>query len=243
MKRNKYRGRLQGYYKRIQNALVDTIRYIHVPWTQVPGKLLEHLNESLREYTYIYSTNYDLLIDRAIRRNADGIKDYFWRTDGLFRLGNTRVVDASNVVLYLHGGLHLYGVSGGGSWKQLREEYSNLLEQFDYPIDAAYPLVITEGSHEDKVRSISGSEYSSFAHQKFAQHQGSLVVFGHSLGENDEHLVQVINQWNDPIIAISMRPSTEDDIKAKKRRYKARLQQSTTFFSSTRKHTPWAAHL
>lgn len=59
--------------------------------------------------------------------------------------------------------------------------------------EGATPLFISEGNSEEKLSSINRSDYLSFAYNKFSNHQGGLVVFGHLLSENDQHIVDVIN--------------------------------------------------
>jgi hypothetical protein len=95
-------------------------------------------------------------------------------------------------------------------------------------------LFITEGKSTDKLNSIYRSDYLSFAYQQFTQHAGPLLVFGQSLGESDDHLVNAIRRWGKRRIGVSIYPSTPQDIIA----YKAELQRSLPeadllFFDST----------
>jgi hypothetical protein len=84
---------------------------------------------------------------------------------------------------------------------------------------------VSEGTADDKMRSISRSDYLSFAYSSFARHEGNLVVFGHGFGEQDEHLVRAINNWRSTggghrQVAISIRPQLDE---AERRQEKAHL--------------------
>ena len=52
--------------------------------------------------------------------------------------------------------------------------------------------------------------YPSFANQKFAAHAGPLVLFGHGVGQGDQHLVDAIRRHPDRPIAISLRGTNEE---------------------------------
>ncbi|MEH2342335.1 MAG: DUF4917 family protein [Nostoc sp.] len=56
-----------------------------------------------------------------------------------------------------------------------------------------------------------------FFRGKYDDHEGGLVIFGHSLGETDEHLVRAIRKSDAKNIAISIRSNNSPDtIKLKK---------------------------
>jgi hypothetical protein len=42
-------------------------------------------------------------------------------------------------------------------------------------------MFLTEGTADDELASINRSSYLSFAYNEFTNHEGDLVVFGHSL--------------------------------------------------------------
>jgi hypothetical protein len=55
-----------------------------------------------------------------------------------------------------------------------------------------YPLFIAEGSPEKKLEQIQGSGYLWYALEKLRTIQSPLVLFGHSLGNSDGHVLNVI---------------------------------------------------
>jgi hypothetical protein len=185
-------------YASIQQALVEAVRSTHVPWARVPRPTFEAIRGELLNYRFVYSTNYDLLIYWAImHENGGGFKDFFWAP--YFDPANTELWGKTTAVLYLHGGLHLYHTLRGRTLKQVAAEGLNLLDLFGTePEPGATPLFISEGSAEDKLESIHRSDYLAFSYTQLAHHEGPLCVFGHSLGEADQHrlvaLVAVLNQ-------------------------------------------------
>ncbi|HVC77537.1 MAG TPA: DUF4917 family protein [Candidatus Micrarchaeaceae archaeon] len=227
-------------YNAIQTALIEAVQAVHIGWGLMPAVSLEKMRNALLPYDYVYSTNYDLLIYWAIMHDpkATGFADYFWGANCIFDLGNTEVWPKVTKVLYLHGAIHLYRLLNGITVKKTAVNAGNLLTTFGQPFKGVdVPLFVAEGQADDKQRSIRRSEYLAFAFSKFSDHHGSLVVFGHGLGNSDQHLVNAMKHWSRltvPQIAISMQPDTPQNIVARK----ATLQQALPkmkllFFDST----------
>ncbi|MEH2248409.1 DUF4917 family protein [Nostoc sp.] len=215
-------------HEHIKTALGEAIKCIHVPWEKVNlSNILPTIRQELKKYRFIYSTNYDLLIYWAImsdEHHIDDFKDFFWNSvastnSGRFDITNTNIHSNSTRVLYLHGALHLYrDPQLERTYKLKNNGYQNLLEMIDVP------LFITEGSSEDKLRAINSSDYLFFAYNKLLNHDGSLVIFGHSLSDTDEHLVKAIRKSNPMNIAISIRSNNSPDtIRQKKANLYKRL--------------------
>ena len=96
-------------------------------------------------------------------------------------------------IFYLHGALHLY--EGGAeilkyTWSKtevpLVDQIRRALERREYP------LIVTEGTREQKLSKIQRSGFLDRARRSFAKIGGSLFVYGHSFAENDEHLLKLI---------------------------------------------------
>lgn len=202
-------------YEHIKTALGEAVRAVHIPWQQVDNQVLMTIRRELKKYQFVYSTNYDLLLYWAImaEKNGDGFKDYFWsKPNPIFDITNTNIYGKPTRVLYLHGALHLYrNPESERTYKLISSGYQNLLDILEVP------LFITEGSSSDKLRAINSSDYLFFAYNLFLNHSGSLVIFGHSLGETDGHLVKAIRSSNADKIAISVRSNhSPDTIRQKK---------------------------
>lgn len=230
-------GFLKDHYKSIQRSLIEAVNAVHIPWKRVAPEILRRIATALRAYRFVYSTNYDLLIYWAIMADqGKGFKDYLW--GGRFKASNTdiRSEDATRI-LYLHGALHLYQEPGGHSFKRVSEPFTNLLDLFKLaPTGEAVPLFITEGSADDKLESIYGSDYLSFAFRQFEYHEGPLVVFGHSLSDSDKHLLSAMNEWEDRPIAISMVAGDPAEVVQRKHELHGRLPRAELSFFDAATH-------
>lgn len=219
---------LRERYDSIQRALFEAVHAVHVPWTDVCDQVIPRLHDTLRDYSWVYSTNYDLLAYWAsMQEGGAGFLDFLWGG------GNTRfeALDTTpwpdreswTKILFLHGGIHLRRLQGGGT-RKATSAGGNLLDQFITAFEGdATPLLVSEGDSSDKLRSIDSSDYLSFARRKLIDHEGGLVVFGHSLGEADDHFVRPIAQWLDSPVAVAVRAGDDTAVVQSKALYRQRL--------------------
>ena len=186
---------------------------------------------------FVYSTNYDLLAYWALMHESGPrkSKDMFW--DAVFNLSNTEVWGKSTVILYLHGGLHLYRTSDGRTLKRQAQNGANLLDLFGVPLASfpdSTPLFVSEGTASDKLRSIYRSDYLAFAYLQLMRHEGPLCVFGSALGDSDQHLIDAIKNAKVRDIAFSIRPNNSTKVIAAKGSAIEKMPWATLhFFDST----------
>ena len=100
----------------------------------------------------------------------------------------------------------------------------------------------------DKLRVINQSDYLSFVYERFAAHKGNLVVFGHGLGESDDHLVNAMERWGSPWdppqVAISIRShGGEQAVRQEKARLAQRLPNADLWFYDADTHPLGTAHV
>jgi Domain of unknown function (DUF4917) len=202
-------------YSSIQNALVEAVKSKHVPWLKVLDETLISICNSFLKYKYVYSTNYDLLAYWARMKEPEKIKDFLWSRQ--FNLADTGLWGSPTVILYLHGGLHLYRTPLGETLKRQSKNSQNLLDLFGKPMEEenAVPLFIAEGKSKDKLRSIYHSDYLTFAYTLLMSHQGALCIFGHSLGDSDQHIIDAIKNAHIPL-AFSIKSGPKDEVISKK---------------------------
>ncbi|HEX3355139.1 MAG TPA: DUF4917 family protein [Terriglobales bacterium] len=232
----------EGLYLVIQNALVEAVKSVHIPWANIPENNFRAIKESLIRYEFVYSTNYDLLLYWSIMLDEPlGFKDYFFGPR--FDLGNTEIWDKVTKILFLHGGLHLYRALSGETIKRKAEPGQNLLDLFGTPLEQfAVPLFITEGSSRDKLNSIYRSDYLSFAYSQFAKHRGPLVIFGQSLNAQfDGHLIDAIKHSEAKDLGISLLPGAE--VPANKARLHGAFPNINLHFFDATTHPMGAATL
>jgi hypothetical protein len=101
---------------------------------------------------------------------------------------------------------------------------------------------VSEGNADEKRASIYRSEYLSFAFSRFSEDHGPLVVFGHSLGDSDSHIVNAIKAQRGRAIAVSIKRG-QQLIRERKAQLIAALPDSTMYFFDAETHPLGAAEL
>jgi hypothetical protein len=163
-------------------------------------------------------------------RSAD-FRDFFWGSGDSFNPDDVDVPTGVTRVLYLHGALHLYRFGEGGTAK-LTARSRNLLSRIE-AATSAVPLFVSEGRSQDKRVAIARSDYLSFAANEFEADDNPLVVFGHTLGEQDDHLLPAIDQPSRRV-AVSVMPGNETSVIRRKAELKERLPHARlSFFDAT----------
>ncbi|WP_231422055.1 DUF4917 family protein [Pseudomonas sp. Leaf59] len=206
-------------YYAIKEALINTIHAVHIPWRLVQPSTLATINQELQRYPTVFTSNYDLLNYWAIL-HTPGIDDLFRSADAHFDLRDTRT-DATRI-LYLHGGLHLVR-NLDGTARKLASTDSTLLSSFAInntikTLDDV-PLFVSEGTVQEKLKTIRSSDYLSFCYEQLLSHKGALCIFGHDLGPQDQHLVDAIRQADVSTLAIAVSGRSDGFIRQQKRRY------------------------
>ncbi|MGE4489049.1 MAG: DUF4917 family protein, partial [Kiritimatiellales bacterium] len=159
-----------------------------------------------------YTLNYDLLLylalmqdevdslkiecDDGFRHPEDGEHDYV-------------VWDAADSttqnIFYIHGALHVFDAgaelqkytwsnTGIALVDQIRESLAN----------NCYPIYVSEGTSDEKMQRIMHSAYLSRAIRSMIQVTGSLFVYGHSLADNDQHILRLIERGKVTRLFISL---------------------------------------
>jgi hypothetical protein len=172
------------------------------------------------------------------QNNPNPFIDYFFSEE--FDSSNTEVFDDDrNKILYLHGALHLYRLPSGTTLKRRAEFGRNLLDLFGQPYPGApdaVPLIVSEGTFEDKLSTINQSDYLTFAFNKFSENEEDMVVFGHSLSNSDMHIVNAVRKWGDRKLAISILPDSVINIRQKQASWIAKLPEAKLFFFDATTH-------
>ncbi len=154
----------------------------------------------LKNFKKIYTLNYDLLLYWTLMK--DDIDDIDLESDDGFRqpdVGPKEYVvwDISDPgrqnIYYLHGALHIFDAGA----RVQKYTWSNtgiaLVDQIrDALAEGRYPIFVSEGTSESKMERIMHSSYLVKGYRSMSQITGSLFIFGHSLQENDEHVLQRI---------------------------------------------------
>lgn len=223
-------GPLNRYYA-IKEALIHAMRSVHLPWRLLTSGTRLALNQALREYPRVYSSNYDLLCHWAVWEAPEGFDDGL---DPDVGFDPRRPAQGDHRLFYLHGGLHLLKDRDGATRRRAAAG-SELLDGFAINAPGEVPLFVNEGASADKLRGIRGSDYLSHGLGALAAHQGPLCLFGHQLGSQDDHVVAALRQAPIERMAVGIFPLSDPWITSQKQRYQQLLgdRVQLVFFDAT----------
>lgn len=196
----------------IKKTLVQAIAHSHL---EHPGDIVDPKKASaarfLDPYQIVFTSNYDLLVYWITMFGADpplfedGFRADPDNPDASYlvfceRLGNKKGV------LYLHGALHLYlehGQLRKHSWARTGKRLTESIR--DGLARGYYPLFVAEGLPEKKLEQIQGNGYLWYALDKLHNIQSPLVIFGHSLGASDGHILNTLaTNRNLPLLYVGL---------------------------------------
>jgi len=212
-------GVLRKRYSRLQVAMGEAVRAVHLDRDKVPMDTRRAVRRVMKRFQWVFTTSYDLLIYWAMACDGfDPFMDHF-RYNNRCEFDPARAsVPASRIPVYfLHGALHLIVGESGATWKRTQTTLRGLLQQFGRPVQGepqARPLLVTEGSAQDKLDVIEGNVYLRHALDRLYERPLPVVVFGSSLSEHDSHLIDALNEHRRPV-AVSMLPDGDEEVQAK----------------------------
>src|SRR6185437_13917362 len=121
--------------------------------------------------------------------------DFFWNAENTFDPENVDVRQRT-AMYYLHGAIHLWQDDRGnnGKWTSANDGTLLSLAENYTPASSKLPLFVIEGSSKAKLQTIWRSPYLSFCLDSLRDDQVNTVVFGHSLGEQDKHIIAALNK-------------------------------------------------
>lgn len=166
----------------------------------------------LSHFDNIYTLNYDLLLYWALMHSdsddltivcndgfhkpEDGPEDYV-----VWEVGDA----GSQNVFYLHGALHVFDAGAEIQKYTWCNTGIALVDQIRAALGQnRYPIYVTEGTSESKMRRIQHSAFLSRALRSFAHISGSLFVYGHSLSSSDEHVLRLIERGSVKALYVSI---------------------------------------
>lgn len=170
----------------------------------------------LSKFRRIYTLNYDMLLYWAVMQNLEPAVP---TNDGFTTAEDP---DADHVVwepyldyreqrlFFLHGGLHLYDAGAEISKITWSRTGIPLVDQIRSALATGrYPLIVTEGSTQEKEAKILHNAYLNHAIRSFAKIEKTLFIHGHSLAANDEHIFRRIEEGKLDRLYISLHGDPE----------------------------------
>lgn len=185
----------------LKNLLVSTIASHH---PENPGEIteIEYLNSNLflNHFQNIYTLNYDLLLYWVImhyneQHDKPKYDDGFRTPDGGKEEYVTWDIEKTNKqnIFYLHGALHIFDEGSELQKYTWVNTGVKLIEQIRNALDKNFfPVFVSEGSSREKKEKIVHSNYLSRGYRSFSAITSSLFIYGHSLADNDDHILNLI---------------------------------------------------
>ncbi len=206
MKDAKALARMKKDLDSIKNALVEAIAETHLEHSgKVPDEKKDCCITFLNDYFNVFTTNYDLLLYWVAMhapsniRQQDGFRapiDFYEEEPDsdpeylVFREHAGR----NRAILFLHGALHIFVVSGEVRKHSWRGTGTRLVDLVRKGLMAGqYPLFVAEGKPEKKRQQIQHSGYLSYCLGKLERIESPLVFLGHSLNESDQHILDTVS--------------------------------------------------
>ena len=191
--------------EKIKNALIQAIADGHPSYPSCIKdeqynscfKFLKHFERG-RKYTF----NYDLLLYWVYMHFKERPEGEKLEMDDGFRSSNSEYTvtweignEIEQNLYYLHGAIHIFNSEAGiekYTWQNtgipIKDQVQESLE------NSKYPIFITEGSKQQKAKRIRESAYLGRSFSSLKSIGGSLFIFGHSLGDGDDHVFDHINK-------------------------------------------------
>lgn len=231
--------RVEEAYLGVRRALIETVRDAHITYADAEAHL-PHIARFMRRFNTVISLNYDLIVYwAAMLANREGrwFKDGF--IDGEFADDWERLrspidgLEGSTLYFYPHGNLALTRTKRGES--KVTSRGATLLESILSTWEAgnAVPLFVCEGTTEHKKRSIKSSAYLQRVFSEVLPGDGdSLVIYGWSMSEQDQHVVDQLYRRPPSRVAVSVRGNNQDFAEEAERILEVAGVREIVFFDS-----------
>jgi hypothetical protein len=208
-------SRIEDALQKLRSGLVLAIQNNHPRSDRIAWEQLEGIATQLVAFNDIFTLNYDLFIYHIIMimldmhradRSVRPYNDYFWLNfDSQFlQFMDFQDIPKYKHIYYLHGALFLFKRGHNDLKIRRSERYTELVGLIANNIEEGeVPLFVSEGTADDKLLAISSSNYLRFALSKLKAAENRIVIFGTSLSEPDQHVVDAINR-NSRKLAVSV---------------------------------------
>lgn len=187
----------------LREVLVKTIASSHPAH---PGEISEAeysaCREFLKNFDSTYTLNYDLLLYWTVMHTEDGVRpksdDGFRKPQDDFQAEYVTWEPSQSHgqdMWYLHGALHVFDTGTEIQKYTWNNTGIRLIDQIRSALNRDYfPLFVAEGTSAEKLEHIRHSDYLAKAYRSFQSITGALFVLGHSLADNDQHFLKVIER-------------------------------------------------
>ncbi|GIX51806.1 DUF4917 family protein [Sphaerotilus sulfidivorans] len=199
--------RTREAYLKVRECLIKSVRAVHPEHSEIAEHLPKIYN-FLKQFDSVISLNYDLIIYWAITHGLsvqDGhkFKDCF--ISGVFDQNWRRLKEPIgsekkvSLVFYPHGNL-IFCRTKLEEERKLHSNSTGLLQSVlsAWESEIYVPLFVSEGTKEQKIRSIQYSNYLSIVYREvLPAPKYNLTIYGWAIGDHDIH---VLKKLYDPLL-------------------------------------------
>ncbi len=169
--------------------------------------------------------------DKDIKEAIDLLWDYRNNKQKLEQIndgfqGNVFKGNYYQNLFFLHGAFHIY-IDTKGIKKITQTADKAFFENLEKIIDSENKDILCIFESEDKKEQIKESNYLKIASQKLATLEGSMVILGSSLSENDNHIFKAINESRIENIYLS---TSEEEINQDSKKAQNYFSKKKRFF-------------
>lgn len=183
--------------ERLREGLVNAVRATHPGHREDIADRIPSCVQFLKNFSAVFSLNYDLLLYWVQLDIARDFKDGFGLGEehGGFR-GPFREAAYCNIY-NVHGGLHLFRTAEGDVEKQLMGA-SGVIDAIARTITHAkrLPIYVAEGTSPKKMGKINSIPYLRHCYDQLGSREGMFFVYGHSADPNDAHIYRALFKSN-----------------------------------------------
>lgn len=220
----------------IRNALINVVQQLHVTYDQV-APVIPNVISFLEQFETVFSLNYDLILYWAILwANDNDANKYFidcFIKNGAFEedwqwLRKKYKGKDTTLVFYPHGNLALTTKNGETikiSRGKIVTEVENAMVlisrdlmktiQEAWKSKGSVPLFVSEGSSKQKLMAIQRNGYLNSVYESaLPVNNGTITIYGWSIGDQDEHILSRLISGRPKKIAISIYKSEDWEGKA-----------------------------
>lgn len=218
----------------VQHGLADVLADRHPGHGSLSEDEVSSAKEFLSNFDQIFTLNYDLLLYWIVNHHCKGARTpksdgFEWpRPEDHDRLIWKSNPSTRQKIFYLHGALHMY-LERKRVRKLSHPNNGNIISNIRERIEnGQYPLIVTEGTADEKRMRISRSAYLRSALSSFADIEGALVVHRLSISQNDAHIFELIESRDSGIstVYIGLHDSWSSTSAKKIRSHIGELQQN-----------------
>lgn len=238
-------GKVETAYQQVRKALIATVRKVHITNDEA-RKYFEPMYLFMKDFEMVFSLNYDLLVYWAMMASRKPLGNWFkdcFVDAGLFcedweKLRKPFGAEGSSLVFYPHGSLITYRRTEDYLERKLSlksSEIENLLDQILAYWEKGYgvPLFVSEGSAEQKKKSITSSSYlSTVFHEALPSCGESLVIYGWAVSEQDKHLLMQLCRSGLRRVAASVYGGSQESAESIEKKLKGAGVNEVLFFDA-----------